>query len=179
MTVHAFVDESRRNSMYYVAAAIVVPAQLACTRKAMRALLLPGQREIHFKFEKPQRQRYIADAVARLPVEVWIYRRTCERQDEPARQNCMLHLTTDLLAHGAHMLSIDSREHRDYRDEDTIRTALGGHRHSTLLSYQHIPSTQDPLLWIADIAAWCFSAKGDWRARIKPVVGAVHDLDLV
>jgi hypothetical protein len=53
MTVHAFVDESRRNSTYYVAAAIAVPAQLTRTRRTMRSLLLPGQREIHFYKERP------------------------------------------------------------------------------------------------------------------------------
>jgi hypothetical protein len=92
MTVHAFVDESRRNSTYYVAAAIVVPAQLTQTRKAMRSLLLPGQREIHFHQEKSPRRRAIADIVARLPIEVQSYHGQCARHDEPARQG--LHAPT-------------------------------------------------------------------------------------
>jgi hypothetical protein len=177
MTVHAFVDESQRGSRYYLAAAIVEPAKLGPTRRAMRSLLMPGQREIHFKQEKPERRRRLADIIAALPVEVHIYHRSYHRRDEPARQECLMPLIRDLLAIDAHRLVIDSREDRNAHDERTIRTALGGHRHSTKLVYEHAPSTSETLLWIADVAVWCYGAGGDWRIRIKSIIGAVQDLD--
>jgi hypothetical protein len=52
VTVHAFVDESARPPRYLVSAAIVEPAHVRRLRQSMRALLLPGQREPHFKKEK-------------------------------------------------------------------------------------------------------------------------------
>jgi hypothetical protein len=170
MTVHAFVDESRRNSTYYIAAAIVVPGRLARTRKKMRSLLLPGQREIHFKLEKPQRRRAIADTIARLPIEVEIYRSGCDSHDEPARQACLRLLVDNLLARGAHRLVIDSRKERDVHDHSTLYNAMGKRPHESGLVYEHMSSTSDELLWIADVAAWCYGTGGNWRTRILPVL---------
>jgi hypothetical protein len=177
MTVHAFVDESRRNSTYYVAAAIVVPAQLAQTRKAMRSLLFPGQREIHFYKEKPPRRRAIVDTIARLPIEVQIYHRQCARQEEPARQACLLRLVDDLLARGAHRMVIDSREDRNVHDHSTLYGAMGKRPHESGLVYEHVSSTSDELLWVADVAAWCYGTGGDWRRRIMPVVAKTCDVN--
>jgi hypothetical protein len=42
--------------------------------------------------------------------------------------------------------------------------------------YEHVDSTSESLLWIADIVAWCFGAGQDWRKRIDPIVNAVVDL---
>ncbi|HWE88369.1 MAG TPA: hypothetical protein VG317_02750, partial [Pseudonocardiaceae bacterium] len=176
-TVHAFVDESQRGSRYYLAAAIVEPARLGPTRRALRALLMPGQREIHFCKEKPPRQRSVSDAVARLPVKVRIYHRTCGRQNEPARQQCVSAMVRDLLDIDARRLVIDSRDERDMHDQRTLHEALVKRPQESSLVYEHGPSTGDALLWIADVAAWCYGAGGSWRTRINPIIGAVHDGD--
>jgi hypothetical protein len=59
MSVHAFIDESGRNGVYIVCVTVVAPADLAPVRKELSALLLPGQRELHFKKEKPRRRRLL------------------------------------------------------------------------------------------------------------------------
>jgi hypothetical protein len=172
--VHAFVDESQRGSRYYLAAAIVEPARLGPTRRALRALLMPGQREIHFKQEKPERRRRLADVIASMPIEVRIYHHAYHRHDEPARQKCLQGLANDLLSRRAQRLLIDSRQDRDAHDRHTLHRTLG--RQSTLV-YGHTSSTQDPLLWIADVVGWCYGAGGDWRMRVKPITGAALDMD--
>ncbi|HET9142790.1 hypothetical protein [Actinophytocola sp.] len=177
MTVHAFADESRHGSTYLVAVALAHPANLRCLRRDLRALLLPGQREVHFKREKEPRQRELVDSIRRMAVEVRIYRRSCQRRDEPARQDCIARLTRDLLDGGAHRLVLDSRSNRDIGDEVTIRRVISGQAHPTQLVYEHLGSTTEPLLWVADTAAWCFNAGGHWRKRISTVVSAVIDLD--
>jgi hypothetical protein len=177
MPVHAFADESRRGSVYFVAAAIAQPAHLRELRRGLRGLLLRGQRELHFKKEKERRQRELAAAICRLPVEVHVYQSSCERNEEPARQACIGRLTQDLLDRGAHRLVIDSRANRDPNDESTIHHVIGQHPHSVPLVYEHLNSTSEPLLWVADSAAWCFNAGGSWRQRIDTIVGAVIDLD--
>lgn len=177
MPVHAFADESRRGCRYTVVAAIAMPRNLRHLRRDLRGLLLPGQRELHFKKEKEPRQRQLAAAICRLPVEVHVYQRSCERSDEPARQACIQRLTQDLLDRGAHRLAIDSRSNRDVKDEATIHKVIDRHAHSVPLVYEHLSSTSEPLLWVADSAAWCFSAGGHWRQRIKAIVGAVTNLD--
>jgi hypothetical protein len=176
MTVHAFVDESARPPQYLIAAAIVEPSRVRLLRQSMRALLMQGQRELHFKKEKPIRRRSLADAVARLPVEVCVYSRSWQCHDEPARQACMAQLVDDLLARQAHRLVIDTRNVRDAHDERTLRAALGPNPSASQLVYEHVDSTSESLLWIADIVAWCFGAGREWRKRIDPIVSTVVDL---
>ncbi|MFL6118956.1 DUF3800 domain-containing protein [Actinophytocola sp.] len=176
MTVHAFVDESARPPQYLIAAAIVEPSQVRLLRQSMRGLLMPGQRELHFKKERPIRRRALADAVARLPVEVCVYSHPCRKLDEEARQVCMTRLANDLLARQAHRLVIDSRNEQDIYDERTLRRLLGSHPSASRLVYEHVDSTSESLLWIADIVAWCFGAGREWRKRIDPIATAVVDL---
>jgi hypothetical protein len=178
MTVHAFVDESRRGSQYIVAVAIAEPANLRYLRRDLRLLLLPGQRELHFKAEQDPRRRTLTDAIARLPVELQIYRHSCTRFGEPARQRCLDQITRDLLNRGAHRLVLDSRSQLDTKDEATIRAAVARHPHRTRFVYEHVGSANESMLWIADAAAWCFGAGGHWKKRIDKIITAVvnvHD----
>lgn len=97
---------------------------------------------------------------------------------EPSRvrQECMAQLVQDLLARQAHRLVIDTRNIRDAHDERTLRAALGSHPSMSRLVYEHVDSTSESLLWIADVVAWCFGAGRDWRKRIDPIVNTVVDL---
>lgn len=77
---------------------------------------------------------------------------------------------------GAHRLVIDTRNVRDTHDERTLRGALGPLPSASLLVYEHVDSTSEPLLWIADVVAWCFGAGREWRKRIDPVTSTIVDL---
>lgn len=176
MPMHAFIDESARRNVYILAAALVNPGDLGELRRVMRSLLIPGAREVHFAKENHSRRRAVADAVARLDLQVHIYSSECKRLCEAARQLCMIRLTEDLVAYGAHRMVLDTRNtlrgaDRDRRDQETIRTVLGKQPSATCLTYEHVSSTSEELLWVADVAAWCWGAGGDWRRRIAPVIG--------
>lgn len=172
--MHAFVDESARGQTYIVCAAIVDPGQLRPVRQQLRGLLLPGQRELHFKFEKVSRQRLIADRIGALPVGVRVYVATCHRkQQEAARQRCLELIVGDLLARRAQRLVLDTRGHRDTVDRLTLYRALGRKPSRTELTYEHEDSVAECLLWIADAVAWCYGAGGQWRQRVEPVITAV------
>lgn len=177
MTVHAFIDESRRGRLYMMTVAVANPADLIPLRRALREMLPPGAREIHFRKAKDGRRRALADAIARLPVEVTIYSCPCERADEPARQTCLAQLTEDLLIRGAHRMVLDSRNTRDGNDRDahdreTIRAALGKRPSDTHLVYEHVLSTSEELLWVADAVGWCWGQGGHWRRRTDTIVTA-------
>ena len=177
MPIHAFADESRRGSTYHLAVAIAEPANLRGLRRELRNLLLPGQRELHFKREWEPRQRQLVRAIARLPICVHIYLRSCDRAEELARQACIERLACDLLDRGAHRLVLDSRSELDSKDEATIRAAVKRHPHETRFRYEHVDSTSESLLWVADAVAWCFGAGGHWRKRVEPIVAVVVDLN--
>lgn len=177
MTVHAFVDESRRGRSYLLVAALVEPQDVARQRAALRSMLLPGQRELHFKKEKPQRRRFIASQLVKAKVRAAVYRRSCTTREEAARQDCLGRLVQDLCDLDARRLIIDSREGRDRHDERTVRAALGERPKESGLTYDHVVSTSEPLLWIADAVAWCYGADRTWRQRIAPTVATLTDLD--
>jgi hypothetical protein len=176
MTVHAFADESRRGSTYLIATAVAHPANLRFIRRGLRSLLLPGQRELHFNDQKDPRRRMLADAIARLPLEVLIYRRCIDRYVEAARQECINRIACDLLARGAHRLVLDSRAQLDTHDAATIRTVFIRQPECEKFVYEHVDSVGESLLWVADAGAWCFGAGGAWRRRINPIVSGVIDL---
>jgi hypothetical protein len=177
MSVHAFIDESTRRNVYIMAAIIVNPGDLTKVRQSMRSLLVPGAREVHFNNEKDPRRREVADAVARLPVEMNVYSRVCKRLCESARQACLAKMTEDLLASDAHRMVLDTRNtmrgaDRDKHDRETIKALLGERPSDTHLTYEHVPSTSEELLWVADAAVWCWGLGGAWRRRIGPIIGA-------
>jgi hypothetical protein len=176
MTVHAFADESRRGSTYLIAVAIADPGYLRPLRRELRGLLLPGQRELHFNDQKDRRRRVLSDAIARLPVEARVYRRTCDNHGEPARQHCIDRIVCDLLSLGAQRLVLDSRSQLDSKDEVTIRSAIVRHPHHTRFTYEHVDSASESLLWVADAVAWCFGAGGHWRKRVDRIIGTIVDL---
>ncbi|WP_431875230.1 hypothetical protein [Amycolatopsis sacchari] len=175
--VHAFIDESGREGAYIVCVSVVDPAQLVPTRKQLAALLLPGQRELHFKKEKPRRRRLLADRIAALPAISWIYTTSCTpKTEEQDRQRCLAEAVRDLVAAGAHRVVIDSRQEQDRHDETTIYRALGGRPSETGVVYEHHESTATPLLWIPDAVAWCYGAGGDWRRRVSAGIGRITQL---
>jgi hypothetical protein len=174
VAVHAFMDESGRDRKYLLCVAIVDPGELWAMRKKLTCLLLPGQRELHFKQEKETRRRALADRLAKLPVEVRIYYSPyTPTTTEVARQVCLGRAVNELLDMDAHRLVIDSREEQDKNDRVTIHQLLSKHAARWNFTYEHIDSSREPLCWIADAAGWCYGAGGHWRQRIMPIIGDV------
>jgi len=74
---------------------------------------------------------------------------------------------------------LDSRQGRVHHDVQLLRAGLGPRPSNSGLTYQHMDSTQEPLLWIADILGWCYNAGGTWRLRIgATVVGTELDFEV-
>lgn len=176
MTVHAFIDESRRGHTYLMAVVLVDPAHLAPLRRQMRQLLLRGERELHFKKEKDPRRKHLAANFSTLAAEALVYTCTCDRQEEPARQACVTALTVDLVKSGARRMVLDSREVRNQHDRTTIKHTLAGLGYTPAITYEHMEGPSEPLLWLADGVAWCWGAKGQWRKAISPLITGVTEL---
>ncbi|MEU4806732.1 hypothetical protein [Actinosynnema sp. NPDC023587] len=176
--MHAFVDESRRNDTYLLAVAIVQPKDLSRLRKHLRGLLFPGQRELHFRREKPTRRKFLLARLIESGVRVDIYRADCREDEERARQTCLARLVDDLLDVRAGRLVLDSRDARNKHDLRTIRDALGKQAVETSLVYEHVDSVAEPLLWIPDLVVGCHGVGGDWARRAGPAIGSIIRLDL-
>lgn len=73
MTVHAFVDESRRSGSYLLVAAVLHPAELAELRTVLRGLRRPQDRRLHFKAMTDPRRRATAARLVETGVRCWVY----------------------------------------------------------------------------------------------------------
>ncbi|MEV6903738.1 hypothetical protein [Amycolatopsis sp. NPDC051372] len=173
MSAHAFVDESARNRQFLLCVTLVEPAHLRPTRRALTELLLRGARELHFKKEKEPRRRQLIDQMAKMSVSVRMYTGSCSpKTEEAVRQQCLRQMAEDLLAVGAHRLVLDTRNERDAHDHRTLWQTLGSRPSKTELTYEHLDSTLEPILWISDAVAWCFGAGGGWAQRVAGLIDA-------
>lgn len=168
--MHVFVDESLRRTHYLIAAAYVDPGQLRQARALLRSLRMPGQAELHFKKESPQRRKEVLSKLAAAGIRCWVYVADHSEGHEVARQACLARLTEDLLDIRALRVVLDSRDERDRIDVATLRAVLGKLARDSCLVYEHFRSQQEELLWIADAVAWAYGAGGDWRRRVAPIV---------
>lgn len=172
MSVHGFVDESKHRG-YYMAAAVFVPHRLASARRDLRALRLPGQQRVHFSKERSARRGEIVRAICRLDVEVRIYDASSHRDQREARTACLRQLVVDLAAAHAQRLVIEQDDSLVVADRADLWAAVRQARVTSTLTYEHLPPRSEPLLWVADAAAWCWARDAHWRARIEPIVARV------
>src|SRR5262245_41522963 len=96
MAFHSFVDESKYPS-YLMVASLIRPAHLSHIRKAIAAMIMPGQRRLHFHNERESRKSQIMSRFLELPVEAAIYR-TDEKHEGPARERILGLLARDHVA---------------------------------------------------------------------------------
>lgn len=170
VTHQLYVDESKAKG-YVLAAAVLVSSETRPARKALNALVLPGQRALHMKKEADPRRRLIADMVARLDVEISIYTAgTRYRTEREGRAACLEQLVKDAAGLDEAQLVLDLDESlRQWDNQQLIelvrRAGVRGR-----MTYRHSKAAQEPLLSIPDAVAWCWAKGGTWRERIQPVV---------
>lgn len=174
-----FIDESRRGSLYLLAAALLRPADLGSTRGLMRSLRVRGERKLHFKSERDTVKRDIAAALVSARMRTRVY--PGQGQAGAVRERCLHEAVKDLLPLGLHRLVLDARwQEGDQLDRRTIHSALIATTvESDGITYEHMRSHEEPALWVADAVAWCYGAGGDWRRRVDPIVESATDLGSV
>ena len=175
MNLHAFVDESQRGS-YLICAALVESRYLSGVRGDLRAMLLSGQRRLHFAQERPQRRRSLLAKMAGLPIRTRVYISTAR---EPiARQRCLAILLNELVALKGERIVIERREvSQDARERHQIAMAIQSGSAPSGLRYDHMSGSEEPLLWVADAVAWAYGAGGEWGKRVGGLIELVHDAD--
>lgn len=173
MSIQAFVDESQRGPRYLMGAALIDPRDLAAARARLRAMLLSGQRRLHFNQERPPRRRSLLSAMSNLDVRVMLYEST--EKEEIARQLSMANLLADLVTMRGQRVVIESREASlDVRERRQIAMAVQAGDAPANLIYDHMRAHEEPLLWVADAVAWAYGARGEWRPRAAGLIDHVR-----
>lgn len=162
-----FVDESKARG-YIIVATASSPSLIHDYEKALRGLLKPGQRRIHFKSESDSRRREILSRMCKLDLRasVWIAKGLPNKE---ARDACLASLVSECCRAQVSALIIERDESLMSADRRVISMALRGGMHS--LQYSHSAPHGQPLLWVSDSVAWCYAKGGDWIRRAKPLTG--------
>lgn len=169
MSAHVFVDESKRHGLL-VAAAVVQPRDLAPTRTVLRRLCLPGQARLHFTKERDDRRGQILAAILGLGVVVDLYDATAIPNQQQARAACLRAVVQDLASAGGQRLVLEQDDSLVRSDQAVLYTAVRDAGASGRLTYEHLPARSEPLLWVADAAAWCCSRGESWPGRLQPII---------
>ena len=165
--MHAFLDESNRNR-YFLACTLVAPGALNPVRTALRSMLLPGQRRLHFHDENARRRRELLARMCSLDLVVRVYE--MRARERTARPVLLAALLADLKELSVGRLVIESREGRDHLDRQVIATMQHQGKASLTLVYEHLRPYEEPLLWVSDAVAWAVGAGGDWQERVSRMV---------
>lgn len=131
-----------------------------------------NQTHLHFTKEKPDRRGQIVTSLCTTSVTIDIYQPT---GDDPhkTRQACLRALVADLADARADRLVIEQDDSLIKSDQEVLYSAVRQANVEHTLAYAHLPKRSEPLLWIADAAAWCWTHPA-WRPRIQPLIGTVH-----
>jgi hypothetical protein len=172
VTAHVFVDESKQGG-YFVTAAAMLPGDLNAGRQAMRGLVLPGQRRLHFTHESDGRRKRILDAIAELNPAVTVYDGS-RHPRRNQREACLRYLVADLATAGSRMVVLETDESIIELDRKILYQATRRHGCHHVLEYRHHRAHEEPLLAVPDAIAWCWQRGGHWRARVREFVSDVR-----
>ncbi|MFI7579349.1 hypothetical protein ACH9DO_04570 [Kocuria sp. M1N1S27] len=166
---HVFVDESKVGG-YYVAASVVAAGDVNATRKAVRALLLPKQKRIHFTDERDDRRKKLLKDFARLNVAVSVYVAK-GLKDKEARPLCLTALAEDVAVCQVEHLYLEKDDSSFDNDKRVLARTFAGYEHRP--RYAFPKAHEEPLLWVSDAVAWCYQKRGPWVGMAGPLVSEV------
>lgn len=175
MTAHVFVDETKERG-YFVAAAVVLPNNVAAARQTMGGLILPRQRRIHFHKENDARRDKIVAAIVGLGVEVVIYDACAHADVKSARDACLVRLVTDLAELKAERVVLERDDSNIKSDQRILYSRVCAEGLRDTLNYYHQRAHEECLLTIPDAIAWCWAKRGPWRAKVESLVTGVREV---
>jgi hypothetical protein len=86
-----------------------------------------------------------------------------------ARRRCINRLLDDLSAANKCDVIVERDDAMLTHDKRTFAGAAQKLFPDRALHYRWLTAYDEPLLWIPDAVAWCWSAGGRWRRRILPI----------
>lgn len=162
------IDETKAKG-YVVVAVACRDESVGELRKAVGRLVLPRQRSLHMKSESERRRKVIAEAVASLPVGVWVVDASGGVGKEPERRARALRVIVSRVGRDDSLVF-----DRDETMEAFDRRILAGVPPHKRPLYTHLGRHEEPLLALPDVIAWCWARGGGWRQRLASL-----DLEVV
>ena len=154
----AYIDESLRvrEGLYVLAAVIVADAQADKHRQILRALLYRHQVRLHWREEAAGRREQLVSALCALQDTgaVVIAAGVAPGRQERARRKCIARLLAELASRGIATVVFERRHAElDARDRAMVAALQRQQSLPASLRASWQPAVNEPLLWLADIAA--------------------------
>ena len=146
---------------------------LVAARRAIRGLVMPRQRRLHFTKESDARRKQILDTIAELALEVTIYDAGAHPRRRQ-REACLCRMVADLAARDVRLLVLERDESIEELDKKLLYRRVRELGCADTLVYRHQRAREEPLLMIPDAIAWCWQRGGQWRARVDSMVSEVR-----
>lgn len=148
----AFVDETKSKTLV-LAACLVRDDMAKQIRSQLRALLLPGQRSVHFAKESDRRRKSILSAVSGMQISIHVFD-TRLKPDASSRAVALRMLLEELTPRRVCVeLDVTSLKSDQLVLADFKREHFPQDQE---FQYSFETPSREPLLWLPDIFAWCY-----------------------
>lgn len=159
-----FIDESKQPN-YLVVATLVIDADVPKLRKILKALVIAGQRSIHFRKEKASRRRDLISMLGKIGFTSYVFRSELAHELE-ARTDCLEQIFIFARKTGVSRLVFE-RDDSIIKFDEKVLYALSKSSPGFVVGFEHLYRHEEPLLWVPDALAWCENQRGDWVRRMK------------
>jgi hypothetical protein len=169
MLSNSYIDESVRGSQYLLAAVIVEHTRHQDIRRELKGLRQFGRSSLHMHKEVIGRKRLIANSVSQMEIACVLAVQELSGQSlMSARNTCLNELAGHTLIRATSQLTLESSNSIELDKKILSNSAYeysGKFPH-----YRHLPSAQEPLLWLPDIIAWCVGKGGEFENLVRPLL---------
>ena len=171
MPFHAYVDESIRGKTYYLVAVRIQSGDIGWMRShAANRFRFRGQ-PVHMHHESASVRKQALRELCRLPLTIDIVRAPIERSMLKARLGTLKALSEEISADECNLMVLENIS-SDLADRRLLREAAKASPGS-FPEFRHMTYGQEPLLQLADIAAWSYGRGGTWRHELEQVIRTV------
>ena len=170
MATHLFIDESVQKSFVLVGVNFNA-SHVALGRQHTKKLLLLGQSFLHMKRESDARRKFLTQSIGDFPCNISVIESRNSSSELSATRQELLRELAELSTTDVERIVLD-RTMESNRDLVTI-----GRSKIASADVHHVPSRQEPLLWIPDIVAWAYAKGGEFRTLVMQLNPQVLQLD--
>lgn len=146
-----FIDESKSKN-YLLVCFVVDDKNAIPMRKAIKVLLLPGQRSIHFQKESNRFRKRIVSTLVGLKITCLVFS-VAGRTNKDARR-IAIQTMTDHGRQKGYLRFVFEIDETSLREDNRILNELTySKRDNGKITWDHVERHHEPLLWAADAVA--------------------------
>ena len=175
MSINIYLDESIRN--YYLLCFVYLnDGNTSDTRKKLIKFRSELGSSLHMNHANSRKRAKIIKKVMSFDIEVVIAEDLSFKTRKTQSRQICLRAGFEYAAKNQISRIMLDRSNTTALDLKTYKKVKHKFPHLPKTIY-HLPSKQEPLLWLADIFAWSYGAGGYWRKSIEQKV--IHKITLI